>query len=214
MGAAAAARWCRLFPESPARLRKALATTCLTSAAAHAVGDLACQAIVDGAAETGDVDGPRLARMTAVGGTLHGPFFFVGFRAVDMAVPSSSAATRLGVAARKVCLGHCTLFPAYLASFFVYISALEGRDWDGIAAKVRDAYPKGIWNGSAYWPAVQLYNQLVVPPRHKVGYTSVMAIFWNVYISYANKQAALRLDAPSPERDDGANDSRQPVKDL
>ncbi|GHP09347.1 hypothetical protein PPROV_000808300 [Pycnococcus provasolii] len=173
------------------RLARAFLTTCLTSSCAHAVGDVACQSLVE-KKKFDDLDRSRVARMGTIGFTAHGPFFFVAFRWIDALF--TAAPKTLGTAVKKVVMGHATLFPSYLALFFVYASVLEGRGMDDIQAKLSDAFWPACVTGTQYWPAVQLVNQRYVPPRHKTSFTATAAIFWNVYISHRNKLANEKVD--------------------
>merc|ERR1719181_1491747 len=86
---------------------------------------------------TGIFNLERALRFSAVGFTLHGPYFFAGFRMLDiLGGPSTSVANVL----RKVALGQITINPAYLCTLYYYLGWMEGRPHDERVSRVKEGF--------------------------------------------------------------------------
>ena len=86
------------------------------------IGEVMCQLLREEAGgQPLSINWAAVARMSAIGTTLHGPFFFTGLRALD-AVGRRHFPGRgpLASALLKAALGQLTLTPVYVASFFTY----------------------------------------------------------------------------------------------
>ena len=84
-------------------------------------------------------------RFGVVGITLHGPFFFRGFRWLDSRF--GGAEPTLHSAIVKTAVGQITLFPCYTAAFFLYIGLLEGLPPPQVRARLVQAQGAGWGSG-------------------------------------------------------------------
>lgn len=50
-------------------------------------------------------------------------------------------------------------------------------------AKLQRSLPATLATGSAYWPAVNMLNFLLVPPSGRVVCVNVAGLFWNAFLS-------------------------------
>ncbi|PSC72962.1 peroxisomal membrane [Micractinium conductrix] len=147
-------------------------------------GDALCQCIrARTAGREARLDWRQSARFGLVGLTLHGPFFFHGFRWLDARF---GAAATLQKALVKTAAGQITLFPLYTASFFMYMGILEGLPPAQAAIKVQRVLPPTLMTGSMFWPAANVLNFMFVPPTYRVLYANVAGLFWNAWLSYEN----------------------------
>jgi protein Mpv17 len=126
-------------------------------------------------------DYERTIRWSAVGVTLHGPYFAAGFARLDA---FWGASTTLTVVVQKTVAAQLVLFPPYLILLFAYLGWLEGVE--NIGQKVTHHAPAAFWTGCIYWPMANILNFGLVPTTYRIPYTSVAAGLWNCYLSHAN----------------------------
>jgi protein Mpv17 len=127
-------------------------------------------------------DYERTARWSAVGVTLHGPYFCAGFARLDAMF--SGASTTVAVVVQKTVAAQLVLFPPYLVLLFAYLGWLEGVE--DIGQKVTHHAPAAFYTGCIYWPMANILNFGLVPAAYRIPYTSAAAGFWNCYLSHAN----------------------------
>jgi len=100
----------------------------------------------------------------------HGPYFFAGFRMLDiLGGPSTSVANVL----RKVALGQITINPAYLCTLYYYLGWMEGRPHDERVSRVKEGFLPTYVSHCCFWPFVNLINFGFVPPQHRILYVGV-----------------------------------------
>ncbi|KAG7668968.1 hypothetical protein Ndes2526B_g00683 [Nannochloris sp. 'desiccata'] len=156
----------------------------LTSASVMAAGDAICQAIRSRSANQDiSINLKQTAQFGMVGLTLHGPYFHHSFRWLDRTLGQSAT---LRQAALKTALGQVTIFPIYVATFFTYMGLLEGLSLAQCKEKVMKAAPPTLLTGTAFWPIVNVFNFLYVPPAGRVLYVNAAGLFWNAWLSYEN----------------------------
>jgi protein Mpv17 len=127
-------------------------------------------------------DYERTARWSAVGVTLHGPYFAAGFARLDTVY--GPAPTTMAVVVQKTAAAQLVLFPPYLVLLFAYLGWLEGVE--DIGQKVKNRAPAAFWTGCIYWPVANILNFGLVSAAYRIPYTSAAAGLWNCYLSHAN----------------------------
>ena len=156
----------------------------LISCGSLLAGDAIIQGVEIHRGELSEWSYSRSARFAMVGFTLHGPFFHAGFGQVDRLWGSSRT---FKIAMAKMITSQVTLFPTFLALLFPYLSLLEGKTPEQAIEKTKRVWWPTFRNGAVFWPAVNLFNFLVVPPGPtRVLFVSSAAIVWNCYISLVN----------------------------
>ncbi|KAL6756627.1 hypothetical protein V8C86DRAFT_2644125 [Haematococcus lacustris] len=173
-----------------------VARAALTSGSLMAVADIACQRLTCSPSQPFRCDWRRVARFGLVGATLHGPFFYWGLAALDKRF---GAATTILTAVKKTATGQVTLFPTYLAGFFLYMGLLEGRSLADAAARLSDRFLPTYSSGSAFWPLVNLVNFRFVPPPQRLLYLNACGLLWNAFLRYYSQHPSstqLRLASP------------------
>eukprot|EP01023_Acetabularia_acetabulum_P019280 TRINITY_DN19801_c0_g2_i1.p3 TRINITY_DN19801_c0_g2~~TRINITY_DN19801_c0_g2_i1.p3 ORF type:complete len:210 (-),score=9.08 TRINITY_DN19801_c0_g2_i1:522-1061(-) len=166
---------------SIARVRP-VAQAALTSAVVMGCGDLVCQAIQQRNKRV-QFDWNRSYRFAVVGLTLHGPFFYFGFRALDSYM---GAARTLRIALKKTAVGQFTLFPSYVSAFFLYMGLLEQQTLQQSCEKVKSAFLPTMYTGTVFWPIVNIFNFMYVPATFRVAYVNILGLIWNAYLSWSN----------------------------
>lgn len=171
----------------------------LTSGIVMTAGDALCQAIRN---HTNQISSshPNHQRISSswqqslrfgiIGLTLHGPFFFRGFRWLDTTFGSSPT---LKSAITKVMIGQLTLFPTYLASFTVYMGLLEGLSLQQCQEKLKRTFVDTYIAGSIFWPTANMFNFLFLPPTARVVFINGAGLFWNAYLSFVNSTAGSSM---------------------
>ena len=127
------------------------------------------------------LDLKRSTRWAVAGLTLHGPYFFFGFRKVDKYF---GAVTSMVTVAKKTAAAQFILFPPYLVALFGYMGAMEGIT--DIGGKIRQKVPEAFMGGCVYWPVANGLNFAFCPPYLRVPYLAFSAGVWNSYLSWAN----------------------------
>lgn len=103
-------------------------------------------------------DPARTIRWAIAGLICHGPYFFVGFSAIDRYF--GAKATSFSVVAKKTLAAQLILFPPYLVVLFSLMGVLEGKSTQReIEKKVRERVPEAFAGGCVYW--------YVSPNQHK-----------------------------------------------
>ncbi|GAB4813575.1 hypothetical protein N2152v2_000621, partial [Parachlorella kessleri] len=83
----------------------------------------------------------------------------------------------------KTALGQVTLFPVYSATFFTYMGLLEGLSPRQLSVKLRQSLPPALATGTVFWPTVNMFNFMLVPPAGRVLYVNFCGLFWNAFLS-------------------------------
>eukprot|EP00899_Mesostigma_viride_P016080 jgi/Mesvir1/24473/Mv21833-RA.1 len=164
----------------------------LTSSVVMGSGDVVCQLIQADSLKKSiadrltAIDTERVSRFGILGLTLHGPYFYHGFRWLDTRYgPSKVFRTAL----LKTLVGQVTMFPVYLALFFPYMGWLEGANAHTCLEKVKAGWPAAYTAGWIFWPPANLSNFMFVPPAARVLYVNLCGLLWNAFLSYTNSRA-------------------------
>ncbi|KAK9820187.1 hypothetical protein WJX72_007267 [[Myrmecia] bisecta] len=130
-------------------------------------------------------DWRRTQRFALIGLTLHGPYFYQGFRVIDATFGASRTAE---MASKKTLAGQLTLFPVYCAAFFAYMGLLEGKSAERCIQKVKESYMPTYIGGSVFWPVANMINFMCIPSTGRVAYVSGAGLLWNSFLSWSNSK--------------------------
>lgn len=92
-------------------------------------------------------------------------------------------------ALKKTAFGQVTIFPVYLAVFFMYSSMLEGKNLPAAVEKTRSKFVPSYAVGTVFWPIVNIFNFKYIPPQGRVLYVGMAGIVWNSFLSWQNSLA-------------------------
>eukprot|EP00898_Chlorokybus_atmophyticus_P001875 jgi/Chlat1/2689/Chrsp180S08751 len=66
------------------------------------------------------------------------------------------------------------------------MSLLEGKTASQGFEKLRQGFRPTFINGCAFWPAVNMFNFMVLPPTGRVACAALAGLVWNSYLSFTN----------------------------
>ncbi|KAL4857384.1 PXMP2/4 family protein 4 [Chlorella vulgaris] len=190
-----------------ATLRHPIVRAGLISSSTHIAGDLLCQSIRASRAgpDKEALNWRQTARFGLIGLAFHGPYFYNAFRWLDATLGPSVTFQR---AALKSLTGQVTVFPVYLASFFVLMGTLEGLQPQQCAAKVQAALVPTWVAGSAFWPVVNTINfRVISTPLGRLVFANLAGLIWNTYLSYTNSTRGALVAAAGADGISGGKDS-------
>ena len=152
-----------------------------TSGILNAIGDVIAQAFFGNALGEENVDWRRTLTFTFLGAFLVGPALHFWYQALGKIVTvggSYGAAMRLG-------LDQLVFAPMFLATFLSALFAIEGNS-KALPEKLRqDLFPTVVANWKI-WVPFQFLNFRFVPMNLQVGAANIIALLWNVYLSWAS----------------------------
>ena len=155
-----------------------LVTKMATSGVLNAFGDLLAQVLFE---DGQSVDTKRTLTFTFLGAFLVGPalhFWYGSLGKIVTVGGSVGAGLRLG-------LDQLAFAPVFLATFLSALFAIEGNT-DKLPNKLKqDLFPTVVANWKI-WVPFQFLNFRFVPANLQVGAANVIALVWNVYLSWAS----------------------------
>ena len=155
-----------------------LVTKMATSGVLNAFGDLLAQVLFE---DGQSVDTKRTLTFTFLGAFLVGPalhFWYGSLGKIVTVGGSLGAGLRLG-------LDQLAFAPVFLATFLSALFAIEGNT-DKLPNKLKqDLFPTVVANWKI-WVPFQFLNFRFVPANLQVGAANVIALAWNVYLSWAS----------------------------
>lgn len=141
-------------------------------------------------------DWERSSHVAITGLTLSGPISHLWYNILERMVTIRHR--YLGVAVRMA-LDAALFSPVAVACYFTWRSALEGKDLNGILAKLEAKWSKALMASLSYWPAANLISFSFVPVQYRVLYNNVLSLFFNGYLSHINGR---RMEEITSERID------------
>jgi len=160
----------------------------LTYSALYPASNLTQQIIASRRKEETDkwptVDWKQVGRFGLYGGLVHSVIVTNWLAFIGRAIPNR---TPIGIL--KIVVTDMLCFaPVALSSFYICVSALEGKSWPEIKEEWRAKFPKTWATGALYWPFVQAVNFSLVPARNRPVVVGVMSFFWTVGLSFYKNQ--------------------------
>ncbi|KAJ1661396.1 hypothetical protein GGF38_003662 [Coemansia sp. RSA 25] len=183
--------------------KQPLLTLAVTNGTLGGVGDLLAQAIEHHNKKDDERfkwNIPRTLRFVAWG-ALCAPVFHKWYMFINSRFPLQSVLVEgkrsfaLGLA-KRVATDQLVFAPMGIAGFFVAMNFMEGRNWESARIRLREYYLPTMAANYAVWPLVQTVNFGFVPTLYRVPFCSIVSIFWNAFISWANAQSASIIDLP------------------
>lgn len=167
----------QLFRSYNASLAAApLATKAASSGVLVMLSDAVAQAL-SGSGSSPDV--LRLARHFFYGMLIAGPQGHYWFKFLEQAVRLPGVR---GVLA-KLALDQLAFSPVVTAGFFGIMKVGEGWSMGSAGSFVKDNLGDTMIQSWKVWPVVNAVNFAVVPPPHRVVFTSAVSVFWIAFLS-------------------------------
>ncbi|KAI1083617.1 hypothetical protein F5B20DRAFT_413324 [Whalleya microplaca] len=132
-----------------------------------------------------EYDPKRTARNLVVGGVCAIPNY-IWFVRLSQSFNYSSQALSVGA---KVVFNQLTFTPVFNTYFFGFQALLCGdtlaETWD----RIKRTVPISFVNSWKLWPAVTAFSFTFVPIEYRSVFAGVVAVGWQTYLSYLNRQA-------------------------
>ena len=124
----------------------------LQSGSIMATADAATQFFIE-EKRTKQYDPARTLRWGIAGLVCHGPYFFLGFSAIDRYILGKGGkSASFAVVAKKTLAAQLVLFPPYLVMLFGLMGVLEGKSTQHeIVQKIKERVPVAFASGCVYW---------------------------------------------------------------
>lgn len=101
------------------------------------------------------------------------------------------ARTRLKIAQRLI-IDQFVMAPPFVCSFLAGLWMLEGQSFDNIVKSLQDVALDTIQANWTLWIPAQVINFSFVPLNYQVLYSNIVALLWNVYISYVSAEESKK----------------------
>jgi len=123
--------------------------------------------------ETG-IDWKEVTRFMVYGGCFHAPLVFNWLRLAARLFPKDTTSHLLA----KVFLDQTCFAPVGLSAFYIGLTAMEGKDLDGIYKEWREKFPNTWAMGAIIWPFIQAVNFKYVPAKLRTIFVAIFSFFW------------------------------------
>ncbi|CAI7859997.1 unnamed protein product [Closterium sp. NIES-53] len=177
-------------PSTPCRYlhlldRHPLAVKAGTSMLLNLLGDLFCQLVVEGGH---GVDARRAATISLLGLLLVGPTLHVWYSLLfRMVTVQGTPGTLI-----RLALDQLLFSPLFIATFFSSLLTLEGRP-AAIPDVLKQEWAKAVVANWKVWIPFQFLNFRFVPLHLQVAASNVIALLWNVYLSFASHRGVKEM---------------------
>ncbi|KAJ6786188.1 hypothetical protein PWT90_00750 [Aphanocladium album] len=94
--------------------------------------------------------------------------------------------------AAKVIFNQLTFAVAFPTYFFGMQALLSGESISGTIQRLQDTVPRSWQNSWKVWPAAMTVNLTFVPLEYRALFSGIIAIGWQTYLSWMNRQAELK----------------------
>jgi protein Mpv17 len=122
----------------------------------------------------------------------------------------------------KVTVNQLAFTPLFNSYFFGMQSFLSGDSLPAVWERIQRTVPTSFINSCKLWPAVTAFSFTFIDPQYRSIFAGFIAIGWQTYLSYLNRQAEEaenREKIPlkdvrelgKPKQDDCVRENRQTV---
>ncbi|XXG99411.1 UDP-glucose-4-epimerase [Hypoxylon texense] len=185
--------WLRLGPltragQAYARAQRARpwATQVATSVFIYLAADLSAQRI------GGREYAPERTARNLVVGTVWAVPGYLWFIWLSRNFNYASHAVSIAV---KIVVNQLVFTPTFNSYFFGFQALLAGDSLPEIWDRVRRTVPVSWVNAWKLWPAVTAFSFTFVPIEYRSVFAGVVAVGWQTYLSYLNRQAEIEEEA-------------------
>ncbi|KAM3458888.1 hypothetical protein MY3296_000035 [Beauveria thailandica] len=92
----------------------------------------------------------------------------------------------------KVAFNQVTFAVAFPTYFFGMQALLSGESIAGTTQRLQDTVPRSWKNSCKVWPAAMALNLSLVPLEYRALFSGLIAIGWQTYLSWMNRQAEMK----------------------
>eukprot|EP00579_Thalassiosira_antarctica_P005213 CAMPEP_0201892396 /NCGR_PEP_ID=MMETSP0902-20130614/36389_1 /ASSEMBLY_ACC=CAM_ASM_000551 /TAXON_ID=420261 /ORGANISM="Thalassiosira antarctica, Strain CCMP982" /LENGTH=192 /DNA_ID=CAMNT_0048423839 /DNA_START=11 /DNA_END=589 /DNA_ORIENTATION=+ len=128
-------------------------------------------------------DWQRSLHVAITGATMNGPISHAWYGILKRTVTTQHKVLEI---ATCMVLDALIFSPVAVAAYFIWRSALEGKDFKRIANKLKEIHYSATLASWRFWPLANIVNFSVVPLEFRVLYNNLLSLFWSGYLSYIN----------------------------
>nr|OQO15907.1 hypothetical protein B0A51_16858 [Rachicladosporium sp. CCFEE 5018] len=165
--------------------RSPLLTQFESSLTIYFLGDLSAQAVFSSGFKEGSYEPARGLRALLIGGLSSIPsykwFMFLGTH--------FNYSSHLASLAVKILINQTFFTPIFNTYFFGMQSLLSGSTLQEAKERVIETVPVSWRNSWKVWPAVTAFSFTFVPPQYRNVFAGGIAVGWQTYLSWLNKNA-------------------------
>ncbi|XP_047323263.1 protein SYM1 [Impatiens glandulifera] len=151
-------------------------TKSITSAILTLIGDITCQIFID---QVPSLDLKRTFVFTILGLVLVGPTLHIWYMYLNRLVSVTGASGAL----IRLLVDQCVFSPIFIGVFMTSLMILEGRS-SQVVPKLKQEWVSSLIANWQLWIPFQFLNFRFVPPQFQVLFANVVALVWNVILSY------------------------------
>ncbi|KAK2774137.1 dihydroorotate dehydrogenase [Colletotrichum kahawae] len=107
--------------------------------------------------------------------------------------------SRLLSLATKAVVNQVCFTPIFNSYFFGMQAFLAGDNFEQIIERIRRTVPVSIVNSCKLWPAVTAFSFSFIPMEYRSVFSGVIAVGWQTYLSFLNRQAEVVEEAEEAE---------------
>jgi protein Mpv17 len=115
--------------------------------------------------------------------------------------------------ATKVIVNQAVFTPIFNSYFFGMQSFLSGDSLTQVWERIKKTVPISMVNSCKLWPAVTAFSFTFIGPQYRSIFAGVIAIGWQTYLSFLNRQAESEQSHESI-REIEQEDSQDEKKDV
>lgn len=171
-----------------ANRKRPLVVQTISSMVIYFLGDVSAQAISTSAFSEDRFESKRSVRAVIIGSMIAIPGY-KWFIFLAKNFNYSSKAFSLGL---KIVIHQFIFTPGISAYYFGMQALLTGATLQDAWIRVRDTIPTTWTNSFKVWPFVMAFNFTYVPVELRSIFAGVVAIGWQSYLSWINKQAEIK----------------------
>ena len=103
-------------------------------------------------------------------------------------IASRMSLTGARAAAFKIAADQTTLMPFFVVVFFIFQAKLEGLSMEKAIQRTSTAFWPTVVLCAPYYCTVHTVTFGFLPVKHRLAWSSLCAVGWTAYISYANQK--------------------------
>lgn len=158
-----------------------------TTLVIYFLGDLSAQTVQSNFFSEAKYEPIRGLRAMVIGGIMSIPSYNF-FLWLGRNFNYSSHLVSLGV---KILVSQICFTPLFNSYFFGMQSLLSGSTLEQAWERIRTTVPVSWMNSWKLWPAVTAFSFTFIPAHNRSVFAGVIAIFWQTYLSWLNRNAEL-----------------------
>jgi len=164
--------------------RRPLLKSVVTVTSLITAADISCQ-LIENKGET--FNWIRLRNMMSIGVCYYGPLYYYYYGMLDRKLPGKNPRT----IALKLLIDQVVVTIPSLAIFYVFISAIEGKNIEETKTELRSKFLPTYATACCFWPGIQALNFALVPPQYRVLMVSTSTFVWLTFLSYVKNRPKL-----------------------